>query len=431
LAFREPDILHAFIWITELGNWQVAIPITFFASLFFIVTKRWQLIIPMMVSILGSEGLALLGKLAFHRPRPVEAVLYEHTFSFPSGHATIAVAFYGFLTYVAVRLASHWSTKVKLFFFGLIIIGLLGLSRIIVGVHYLSDVWAGYLVGLIWLIIAMSLTEWLISRKQLNLQADLSKASRIGAMLITILTVCYYLGFTVLFQPKFAPKKVIQTITLTQDLSTLLSNDKQQFTQTLLGRPQQPLGLEIIAKNESSLLERLHQAGWIDAAEANIYTIFQQLKHKNDTTQISIAPAFWKGNINQFALIKPRENNQELDILYLWKTPYIIENQKSKARVFVGITRMYSDSKWLLLHMINPDIDASRSRLLVSLQKSKHKTPYCLEDFVPEMTGEYLLKGHFFTRGKLLEINLLGSDILNSDIQNPSFCSANVVKVKK
>ena len=423
LAFREADVLQAFIWMTEWGNWQVAIPMALFASLIFMVSKRWLLILPMMVSVLGSEGLALLGKIAFHRPRPVEAVLYEHTFSFPSGHATIATALYGFLAYVAIRSVTQWSTKVKLFFFALIFIGLLGLSRIMVGVHYLSDVWAGYLVGTIWLIIAISLTEWLVARKYLDLEASIAKKSRIGVTLLMVLAVCYYLGFATLFQPHFAPKRVAETIVLKQDLSSLLNNKKQQFTQTLLGKPQQPISLKIIAKDEPSLLGQLHQAGWVNAAEANIYTVFQQLKHKNDTTQISIAPAFWQGNINQFALIKPRKikpqkNSKELDILYLWKTPYIIENKNSKAHVYVGMTRMYSDSKWLFLHTINPDIDASRSRFLTSLQKNNRKPQHCIENFVPEMTGEYLLKGHFFTRGKLLEINLL-----DSVMSNPAFCS--------
>ena len=422
LAFREADVLQAFIWMTEWGNWQVAIPMAVFASLIFIVSKRWLLILPMMVSVLGSEGFTLLGKIAFHRPRPVEAVLYEHSYSFPSGHATIAIALYGFLAYVSIRRVTLWSAKVKLFFFALIFIGLLGLSRIIVGVHYLSDVWAGYLVGSIWLIVAVSLTEWLISRKHLNLHIGLSKNSRIGVTLLGVLAVCYYLGFATLFQPKLAPQKATQTIVLKQDLSTLLSNNKQQFTQTLLGKPQQPISLEIIAKNEPSLLGQLHQAGWVNASEANIYTVFQQLKHKNDTAQLSItpaiAPAFWQGNINQFALIKPRKNSKELDILYLWKTPYIIESQNSKAQVFVGITRMYSDSEWLFLHTINPDIDASRSRLLASLQHNNHILQHCLKNLVPEMTGEYLLKGHFFTRGKLLEINLLGFAF-----EIPTFCS--------
>lgn len=426
LAFREPEVLQGFIWITELGNWQVAIPMTLFASVIFIVIKRWQLIIPMLVSILGSEGFTLLGKIAFHRPRPVEAVLYEHSYSFPSGHATIAVALYGFLTYVAVRLATHWSTKVKLFFFGLIVIGLLGLSRIIVGVHYLSDVWAGYLVGSLWLIIAISLTEWLFARKNLDLHIKLSRSSRIGVVLLGIVAISYYIGFAVLYEPRLAPKKANQSIALTKDLSTLLTSNKQQFTQTFLGKPQQPIGLEIIAKDDHSLLERLHKAGWAGAAMPNIYTIFQQLRHKNNATQISIAPAFWQGNINQFALVRPVNNNlqgksHQLDILYLWKTPYVIEDKKSRAHVYIGITRMYSDSKWILLHNIDPDVDASRERLLDSLQMGALKPQNCMEDFVPAMTGEYLLKGHFFTRGKLLELNLL-----DSEIHNPAFCSSSL-----
>jgi len=424
LAFREPDILQVFIWITELGNWQVTVPIAFIASLLFFIAKRWQLILPLSVSIIGSESFNYLGKLAFHRPRPVEALLYEHSYSFPSGHATIAVAFYGFLGYIAIRHVAQWSTKVKLFFFTFVFIGLLGLSRIIVGVHYVSDIWAGYLVGSLWLIIAMSLTEWLIAQKYLDLNAKLSKGSNIVVVLLGVIAVCYYLVFATFFEPKFAPRREIQTIVLKHNLSAELINKKQQFTHTLLGQSQQPISLEIIAINDRALLDQLHNAGWINSVEANISTIFQQLKHRNARADISTAPVFWKGNINNFALIKPRENSIELDILYLWKTPYVIEDEQSKALVYVGITRMFKDTKWLLLHTINPDVDASRSRLLASIQKNKSNLQNCLTTFVTEMTGEYLLKGHFFTRGKLLEINLL-----DSVVNNPEFCSDNDTKI--
>jgi len=412
-AFRAPEVLQLFIRITELGNWQVALPVTFFAALFFITVKRWKLIIPMLISVLGSECFTLLGKMAFHRPRPVEAVLYEHSYSFPSGHATIAAALYGFLGYLAIRHVSRWQMKVKLFFLTLIVIGLLGLSRIMVGVHYLSDVWAGYLVGTLWLIIAISLTEWLAAQKNLYFHTPVpAKRKLIGAGLL-VLTLFYYVGFTIVYQPRFAPVKQLPTVQLTWGLPELLTTKNLQFTQTIFGSRQQPVSVEIVAKNDQTLLDHLHRAGWKNAADPDIHTVFRQLQHTPEKSRIPVAPAFWNGEINKFALVLPQDDGSEFTILYLWKTRYRID----AASVFVGITRTYVGKKWLLLHTIQPDVDASRDNLLQSLQQTDMIQQHCTEKFVPEMTGEYLLNDHFFTRGKLLKMSML-----SEPLKNPVFC---------
>ena len=409
-VFRAPEVLKVFIWITELGNWQVIIPLAFIVALFFFTIKRRQFILPMLASILGSELFTTLGKFAFHRPRPAEMVLYEHSYSFPSGHATIAVAFYGFLGYVAARHTSHWRMKVKLFFLTLIVIGLLGLSRIMVGVHYLSDVWGGYLVGTLWLIIAVSLAEWRAAQKNFNLYTPVPiKRKAIGAGLLAT-GLCYYIGFAALYQPRLAPAKQLPAVQLTRNLSKLLTTQGLQFTQTIFGSRQQPISVEIVAENDQTLLAHLHEAGWQDAAEPDMHTLFQQLQHAPDKSRIPVAPAFWDGKINNWSLIMPNANGSEFTIFYIWSTPYRIGN----AHVYVGITRTYVGKKWLILHIIQPDVGASRKNLLHSLQRTIMIHQYCIEKFVPEMTGEYLFNGHFFTRGKLLEMSMLSSTLKSS-----------------
>ena len=91
------------------------------------------------------------------RARP-DLLAYPATgFAFPSGHATRAVAFYGFLLFILwPRLTSMWK-KIALIITALIILGI-GFSRLYLGVHYLSDVVAGYLIGafFVWLGIKIS-----------------------------------------------------------------------------------------------------------------------------------------------------------------------------------------------------------------------------------------------------------------------------------
>jgi undecaprenyl-diphosphatase len=131
------------------------------AILYFKNKKKF--IIPFTLVVVGAEIVTFFGKILFHRPRPLYAVFQETDFSFPSGHATIAVAFYGYLAYILVkslRKRSGWPISLIAF----LIIVLIGFSRLYLGVHYVSDVLAGYLVGTVFLIAGIVGTEKLAAK---------------------------------------------------------------------------------------------------------------------------------------------------------------------------------------------------------------------------------------------------------------------------
>lgn len=99
-------------------------------------------------------------KATLERARPVHdhGVLLEHGWSFPSGHASGAVATYGMLAYVLIRLLpEHWHTVILA---TAAIIGLAtGFSRVFLQVHFLSDVIAGFACGLAWLTLRIAGVE--------------------------------------------------------------------------------------------------------------------------------------------------------------------------------------------------------------------------------------------------------------------------------
>jgi undecaprenyl-diphosphatase len=139
--------------VTALGYYWFVVPLL--AVVFFLFYRRgWKLsAILLLVSTAGSILLTTVLKAVFERARPdlFDSGYHASFYSFPSGHATVAVGFYGMLTLIlAYRLRgkARWAVAVS----GILVVLLIGFSRLYLGVHYPTDVLAGYLAALLWLV---------------------------------------------------------------------------------------------------------------------------------------------------------------------------------------------------------------------------------------------------------------------------------------
>jgi undecaprenyl-diphosphatase len=139
--------------VTALGYYYVVVPLLAVA-IFAFYRRGWRLsAVLLAVSTGGSVVLTTVLKGIFQRTRPelVDAGYQASFYSFPSGHATVAVGLYGMLTVIlAYRLrgAARWAVATC----GLLVVLLIGFSRLYLGVHYPTDILAGYLSALLWLV---------------------------------------------------------------------------------------------------------------------------------------------------------------------------------------------------------------------------------------------------------------------------------------
>ena len=105
----------------------------------------------MVVTILGALVLDLSLKYAFHRPRPVPFLVpVPYTYSFPSGHSLFSFCFYGVLAGLLTRRIRSQTGRVLIWTLAAVLVAAIGLSRVYLGVHYPSDVIAGYLAASLW-----------------------------------------------------------------------------------------------------------------------------------------------------------------------------------------------------------------------------------------------------------------------------------------
>jgi undecaprenyl-diphosphatase len=149
-----------------LGNWQFVLVVGLSIIAFLLIKKKFVFIWPFILTVLGSSLVTFLAKIYFHRPRPNISVFAETGFSFPSGHATIAVALFAYLAWMIVRLNKRINYKL-IYCLAVLIIILIGGSRIYLGAHYLSDVLVGYLVGFVGLLTGVTLTKKLIANTKI------------------------------------------------------------------------------------------------------------------------------------------------------------------------------------------------------------------------------------------------------------------------
>jgi len=149
-----PDWLEGTMHIvTALGDYWVVLPLLA-AVIALFYRKGWRLSATLLlVSTAGSVVLTTVLKALFRRARPelFDAGYQASFYFFPSGHATVAVGLYGMLTLVLayrMRGRARWAVAVS----GIIVVLLIGFSRLYLGVHYPTDIVAGYLAALLWLV---------------------------------------------------------------------------------------------------------------------------------------------------------------------------------------------------------------------------------------------------------------------------------------
>lgn len=157
--YASPAMDTFMIFITELGS-KLMLGLLLMISMIWLNRKNQWGMLFYFITVAGGGLLNLSLKNFFERERPtINRIIEADGFSFPSGHSMGSMTYYGFLIYLVIRSKFHPLSKIGLATFFSIIILLIGMSRIYLGVHYPTDVIAGYMAGGFWLILCISFLE--------------------------------------------------------------------------------------------------------------------------------------------------------------------------------------------------------------------------------------------------------------------------------
>jgi len=181
-AVRSPelsDLLAPLQGITELGSTRAVLIVAVLTLALALAIGPWLrgvagALTMVLVSVLNSSL-----KLAIARERPelLEAIIQERGYSFPSGHAALGMVAYGILAVVIGRSRLPRAVRAGLIGALLLLVLLIGLSRVWLGFHYATDVLAGWIAGAVIVLLYASLTRT-VSRELAEATADSAEPAR-------------------------------------------------------------------------------------------------------------------------------------------------------------------------------------------------------------------------------------------------------------
>ena len=166
--FASPFLTSSMLGISFLGSTLFLTGLSVVVVLCFAL-RRWKReAILFGITMAGAALLDLTLKYVFHRARPVPYfdIVAPKSYSFPSGHALASFCFYGALAAILTTRIKNRRAQVVIWITSAILVFLIGFSRIYLGVHYTTDVLAGFSAALIWIVSVRFVEQRLVSRRR-------------------------------------------------------------------------------------------------------------------------------------------------------------------------------------------------------------------------------------------------------------------------
>jgi undecaprenyl-diphosphatase len=163
----SPALTQFMIFASFIGSFLVLFPASCVTVIIFVYVKWKRALVLFLFTMVGEQILEPILKGFYHRARPEAFFDYPlpDSYSFPSGHALAALCFFGILTWLITARLENIPLRILIWLFAAFVIFSIGLSRVYLGVHYPSDVIAGYLMAFVWVVTVAGGDFWFSRRK--------------------------------------------------------------------------------------------------------------------------------------------------------------------------------------------------------------------------------------------------------------------------
>lgn len=359
--------------VTMLGDRYVTTPVVL-AVLGWLAWRRyWLELVGMAAAVGAATAIVPLIKIASSRIRPLASYDGLQVFSFPSGHATINAVLYAIIAYLLAHGRPQWVRTTIYAGFTFLVL-MIGLSRLYLGVHWPSDVAAGFLFGLA----AASCFAIFLGRSSRNIGSN---------SLLAVVLATFLLAGTAHVLPnysteimRYSPQKPLTTLSLA-GWSTSGWQSLALRRIDLAGETEEPFVVQW-SGTAQSIEASMSKTGWRLAPSFNLLTLGRMLEPKSGISLLSPIPVLHDGLPASLTMTTTLSPSSRL-VFRLWPTANHIQSSAPDTRIYVG-SITHENIKPLLNLFQFPSGDASYapgSGLLAALANSKATV------FAPDSSG--------------------------------------------
>jgi undecaprenyl-diphosphatase len=416
-TMRTPELDQLFYAVTWLGSIRIVASLAVSGLLLALLARRWReaLLLPLVAALswLSVHGL----KDAFARPRPplANARVLESSFSFPSSHATVSAAFYGVAAYFLIRGLRRDSAKIVVGILAAVLVLLVGVSRAYLGVHFPSDVLAGWMLGLLWLVLIVIVDHLWQGRSAPLVERASAAPGRARYLrnatsaVVALLAVAYTAAFVGVMasplplQPQ--PRPIVPAVITPDAVPSTIEQRLPHFTEGLTGVHQEPVSLVFVG-TQPQLEVAFQAASWTRAESFSFLAITVGINAaltRRSAPAGPVTPSFLAEQPNALAFSLPVGTTfAERHHIRIWSTTV----QTSAGQPLWLATASFdkgfelAPSTGLPTHQIDPDIDAERAFVVTSLQGSGLVQSMQTIQLVPPHSGVNFDGDPFHTDGQ-------------------------------
>lgn len=408
---RHPKLNQQMLFITYLAKGEIIAVGLIVSSILLFLYKRWRILVTLLISVIGGEFFVWIIKNIVERPRPplTNALVSESTYSLPSGHTFVAIAFYGLFVYFIIQSGKNKYIKTLSFIVGISLIILVGTSRIYLGAHWPSDVFAGIAVGLAWLsiiITSLKIKKRFDPPKKIQVKLNTKTLTLTSILLITFWIVyIFYFFFThPLEQIPITP--VTKTIIETSQITNKLFNSLPKVSESISSVPAEPINI-IIVSDRKTLDRAFTDSGWyqLDGPSFKSYTkIITSLLTKQSYPQTPGLPVFWDTQPSPFSYGLPTSPNSigSRHHIHFWDTNFITPKNET---IWVGTAHFDEEIKKkfkiiLPFHTTQLIVDEERENIKTTIENNGYLASFEKINLTGLLYGTKKSGNNFLTDGE-------------------------------
>jgi hypothetical protein len=249
---------------------------------------------------------------------------------------------------------------------------LIGLSRVYLVEHYVSDLLNGYLVGGRWLILGIACCEW--HRPANHATASPRQRARASAFVAMAVGAALYISLT-----SVSPLNDFQghrTQVIAYPMTLLTQTNLPHMTEVLTGVPRQPVNLIVTAPDAASLTKALAPEGWQAVARPELGRLAQAFLDDwmgRALPNSLVIPTFWDNRPRQFGFAKPAAPPFNDQRLHIWFWDSLVRSVDGQT-VFIGTLTEEDPLRWTwqhqLRHPAGPHVPATLSGVVATLHQA-------------------------------------------------------------